>query len=533
MGGEGSETIALMLNKSQNQGHLGVSSTQGGGYGYGFNGSTSGGGGFNNHNHNNRGFKSRNNLDRSNLFCDYCKFTGHTKEMCYKLHGYPANYKFKKKGGGMSTHANSVYANNAINSGCEAPDEAGHSSQTSAQPNTLVSLNVTASCNSVVPYFTPEQHSQLLHILNKGKWKDTDAMVNFAKAGSTGYQVEITHKGEALILQNRVIQNVEISSGKVIGIGREERGVYILKANNLSDEYIRSTLFRNKADIIRQLMLSQQQFSSNHVQARTNVANNQMPSNGTLWHRRLRHAPMKVLKSIDDFQNVQFTDHICTVCPIAKQSRLPFPTSSIVSSCVFDLIHADNGVVERIHRSILDMARALGFQATIPLNSLPFFSCHGISPFERLYKRSPFLKHLRVFGCLCYAFVPKKHSKFSPRAVPTVHLGYYSSQKGYVLYDLCSKMFFVSRDTIFQEEIYPFKHVSDLPSHIFLVLQLSESEDFIPSASSSDTYNASTSTANDYHVSPKVSTPSSDINFTPDLEHEELVLFSAPIVLLI
>ncbi|KAH0743289.1 hypothetical protein KY290_031282 [Solanum tuberosum] len=33
------------------------------------------------------------------LICDYCKLHGHTKDICYKLIGYPANWKFKKKGG--------------------------------------------------------------------------------------------------------------------------------------------------------------------------------------------------------------------------------------------------------------------------------------------------------------------------------------------------------------------------------------------------------------------------------------------------
>lgn len=45
---------------------------------------------------------------------------------------------------------------------------------------------MSASCNSDVPSFTPEQHSQLLHLINKGKWKDTNAIVNVTKVGSTG-----------------------------------------------------------------------------------------------------------------------------------------------------------------------------------------------------------------------------------------------------------------------------------------------------------------------------------------------------------
>ena len=31
--------------------------------------------------------------------CDYCHFTGHTRDNCYKLIGYPSDWKFKKKSG--------------------------------------------------------------------------------------------------------------------------------------------------------------------------------------------------------------------------------------------------------------------------------------------------------------------------------------------------------------------------------------------------------------------------------------------------
>ena len=34
-------------------------------------------------------------------------------------------------------------------------------------------------------------------------------------------------------------------------------------------------------------------------------------------------------------------DHHCSICPIAKQSRLPFPTSLSHSISVFDIIHGD------------------------------------------------------------------------------------------------------------------------------------------------------------------------------------------------
>lgn len=40
--------------------------------------------------------KKKKNL---HLFCDHCKLHGHTREIRYRLIGYPADWKFKKKPG--------------------------------------------------------------------------------------------------------------------------------------------------------------------------------------------------------------------------------------------------------------------------------------------------------------------------------------------------------------------------------------------------------------------------------------------------
>uniref|UniRef100_M1E0W7 Retroelement pol polyprotein n=2 Tax=Solanum tuberosum TaxID=4113 RepID=M1E0W7_SOLTU len=66
------------------------SSTRGGGNNYG---------NFNNNNV----FRGSSSTTRSSLFCEYCKRSGHTKDRCYKLHGYPPNSRFPKgKGSGSA-----------------------------------------------------------------------------------------------------------------------------------------------------------------------------------------------------------------------------------------------------------------------------------------------------------------------------------------------------------------------------------------------------------------------------------------------
>ncbi|CAL8991399.1 unnamed protein product [Prunus brigantina] len=252
----------------------------------------------------------------------------------------------------------------------------------------------------------------------------------------------------------------------------------------------------------------------------------------------------------------------CDICPMAKQTRLPFPLSSISSNVPFALLHCDiwgphkikshsgaryfltivddytrctwlflmthksetqsllksfftfvrtqfcttikairadngteflslrdfflyngvefqhscvytpqqNGVVERKHRHILSMARALLFQANLPLifwgecvltavflmNRLPTPLLSNKSPYERLYNRLPTLAHLKVFGCLCYATVVQPLQKFDSRARRCIFVGYPTGQKGYKLYDLATKQFIVSRDVKFHEHIFPY-----------------------------------------------------------------------------
>lgn len=50
------------------------------------------------------------------------------------------------------------------------------------------------------------------------------------------------------------------------------------------------------------------------------------------------------------------------------------------------------------------------------------------------------------------------HDKFEPRTIVAMMMGYSECRKNYILYDITNHSFFVNRDVVFKETIFPFKH---------------------------------------------------------------------------
>ena len=84
--------------------------------------------------------------------------------------------------------------------------------------------------------------------------------------------------------------------------------------------------------------------------------------------------------------------------------------------------HAQNGVAERKHRHLLEMARAMMIAASLPphfwaeavaistylINLQPSTALQGGIPIERLTGHSPDYSALRLFGCVCYVLLPPR-----------------------------------------------------------------------------------------------------------------------------
>ncbi|XP_070050325.1 uncharacterized protein [Nicotiana tomentosiformis] len=199
-----------------------------------------------------QGFKPKG----TRLICKHCGYKGHLKENCYKIVGYPPDFKSKKKTGQFG----------------------GNTGQPSgrAQPSGGLRPYANDATTENQLQFTEEEYSHLMSLMNKPPSNDST---------SNGHY-----------------------NSKVMGIGRESNGLYIL----------------------------QREFKPTVGAAVAGGVNE-----SELWHLRLGHPSTVAMQHIPNLKNKvnNTVQENCSVCPMAKQIRLSFPVSKSKYSSIFQLIH--------------------------------------------------------------------------------------------------------------------------------------------------------------------------------------------------
>ncbi|WVZ71271.1 hypothetical protein U9M48_019877 [Paspalum notatum var. saurae] len=148
-----------------------------------------------------------------------------------------------------------------------------------------------------------------------------------------------------------------------------------------------------------------------------------------------------------------------------------FQQIGIVHRILCPHAHQQNGAAERKHRHIVEVGLALLANASMPLiywdqafltatylsNLLPSKVINYETPVSRLLHENPDYSSLRIFGCACWPNLrPYNHRKLSFQSTKCVFLGYSSMHKGFKCLDISTGCIYVSRDVVFDENIFPF-----------------------------------------------------------------------------
>ncbi|GAA0172343.1 hypothetical protein LIER_26187 [Lithospermum erythrorhizon] len=338
-----------------------------------------------------------------NVTCTFCHRVGLDESTCFGKNGFPEWWGDRPQSRGRGEHGRG--------------SNRGRGGLPPTRPQVAEARAVTCSCcgnasssdggrMDAIPGVSADQVKQLLSLLGSSTGvkyddrltEDTDCVVYCAKYG-------------CLIQDPR--------SRMQIGLGERRGGLYYFKGDN----GVWIFLMNDKTEVFslftRFMAIVERQFDGRVKTVRSD--------NGT--------------------------DFFCLKQYFADRGII-FQTSCVGTP-------QQNGRVERKHRHILNVARALKFQANLPtefwgdcvltagylINWTPSQVLGFKTPYEYLFGTPPTLTELRLFGSMCYVHnLQAKSDKFSSRRRKCVFLGYPYGKKGWKVYDLETKECFVSRD---------------------------------------------------------------------------------------
>ena len=125
---------------------------------------------------------------------------------------------------------------------------------------------------------------------------------------------------------------------------------------------------------------------------------------------------------------------------VSRDLRLYFESQGITHLRTTPYTPEQNGIAERINRTLVESARSMLHSRSLPSgywgfavetanylrNRLPSKAVVAKTPFEVWSGRQPDLSHLRIFGCNCFVHVPDVlRSKLDAKTTRSVFVGYY------------------------------------------------------------------------------------------------------------
>ncbi|XP_010495389.1 PREDICTED: uncharacterized protein LOC104772479 [Camelina sativa] len=388
----------------------------------------------------------------TSMTCTHCGRTGHEKQQCFKLVGYPEWWgeQLTLGRGHSSRGRGSVRGRNRGGRGGYSAHQVGLLGSHPAISH-ITDVSTSSTSDSGIPNLTQSQWNSIANFVTSKKQNNT---------------VKLSGKTEKLVIFGTSSRyDIIIDSGA--------------SHHMTGDINLLTHLF--KIDPIA-IALPDDGFTWATRQGTLNLR-------GKLVLHRVFYAPdlsmtlISVSQLLDEIaSSVIFTKRFCAIQGQASRTLIGAGEKSN------GVYHLTGAVVPQAHRVGRSDVRALWHRrlghpsskvlsflsnlgAKLParfwgesiltathLNKCtPSVLLLGKSPFELLFKKPPTYDALRTFGCLCYAHkVRRSNDKFEERGVRCMFLGYPFGKKGWIVYDFKKDKPFVSRDVIFHENVFPF-----------------------------------------------------------------------------
>ncbi|KAL2230511.1 UNVERIFIED_CONTAM: Retrovirus-related Pol polyprotein from transposon RE2 [Sesamum indicum] len=320
--------------------------------------------------------KKRNLVDKRTQVCKECGKTGHLKEVCFEIYGYPEWYKSlmeQRKKGGFTANRTAAVIDPAQS--CNNPPDGKAISEIlrtelhkflgdlKPQSSTLMregNLEFSGKCFELLNSETSLYDSWIIdsgataHMCNNNALLDkinTNIPNSYIHLADNS-KCKIVNSGDLnlggriqlkdvlyvpglkfnLLSVSKICNNTSIRfefiqshcivqdhmTNEVLAIGCQIGKLYIIKDQHFDQKHI-----KNIMESCRELGLSALSIPSE------------------IWHRRLGHASQNVMIHTRLVKESKVQENICETCPLAKQQRLSFPLSVSTSDFCFDLMHID------------------------------------------------------------------------------------------------------------------------------------------------------------------------------------------------